>query len=67
MVVNARTPATLWWDFLAAAVPGAPTAVVATAGIQSASLTWTAPASNGGSAITGYEVAITPAAPAGPR
>src|SRR5580698_355809 len=33
-------------------VPGAPTAVEATAGDASASLTWTAPSSNGGSAIT---------------
>jgi hypothetical protein len=41
-----------------AKVPGAPTHVVATAGNASAKLTWTAPASNGGSAITGY--LITP-------
>jgi len=35
-------------------VPGAPTAVVATAGNGSISLAFTAPASNGGTAITGY-------------
>ena len=37
-------------------VPGAPTNVAATAGNRSASLTWAAPASNGGAAITGYVV-----------
>ncbi|MBU6279860.1 MAG: fibronectin type III domain-containing protein [Actinomycetales bacterium] len=34
--------------------PGAPTAVIATAGTGQATISWTAPASNGGSAITGY-------------
>ncbi|MCU1370617.1 MAG: Alkaline phosphatase [Ilumatobacteraceae bacterium] len=37
-------------------VPGAPTAVTATPGDTTVSLSWTAPASNGGSAITGYTV-----------
>jgi hypothetical protein len=36
--------------------PGAPTGVSATAGNGSATVSWTAPASNGGSAITGYTV-----------
>jgi hypothetical protein len=36
--------------------PGAPTNVVATAGNAQAALTWTAPSSNGGSAITSYTV-----------
>jgi hypothetical protein len=36
--------------------PEAPTAVTATAGVGSATVSWTAPASNGGSAITGYKV-----------
>jgi hypothetical protein len=36
-------------------VPGAPTGVAGTAGNTQVSLTWTAPASNGGSAITGYK------------
>jgi trimeric autotransporter adhesin len=38
--------------------PGAPTIGTATAGNASATVTWTAPASNGGSPITGY--VITP-------
>jgi alpha-tubulin suppressor-like RCC1 family protein/uncharacterized protein YjbI with pentapeptide repeats len=65
LVVNAKAPTSGYLNFNAAAAPGAPTSVVATAGIQSASLSWTAPVSNGGSAITGYAVASTPAAPAG--
>ena len=36
--------------------PGAPTGVAATAAAISAKVTWTAPASDGGSAITGYRV-----------
>ena len=36
--------------------PGAPTGVSATAGVQSATVSWTAPSSNGGSPITGYQV-----------
>jgi hypothetical protein len=47
---NAVTPRT---------VPGAPTNVVATAGNQSASVTWSAPSSNGGSPITSYTVTST--------
>lgn len=37
-------------------VPAAPTSLVATAGNAQVSLTWAAPASNGGSAITDYTV-----------
>jgi hypothetical protein len=48
-VSNAVTPAT---------VPGAPGGVSANAGNASATITWTAPADDGGSAITGY--AVTP-------
>src|SRR5262249_4204224 len=36
--------------------PGAPTLTTATGGSNSVALTWTAPTSNGGSAITGYRV-----------
>lgn len=43
-----------------ATVPNAPTGVTATAGILSANVSWTAPAFNGGSAITGYTVTSSP-------
>ncbi len=39
-------------------VPGAPTIGTATAGNASATVGWTAPANNGGSAITGYQVKV---------
>ena len=39
-----------------ATTPSAPTALSATAGDAQVSLSWTAPSSNGGSAITGYDV-----------
>lgn len=39
-----------------ASVPGAPTGVGGTAGNARVSLSWTAPASNGGSAITSYTI-----------
>ncbi|QXC59512.1 fibronectin type III domain-containing protein [Aquihabitans sp. G128] len=37
-------------------VPGPPTGITATAGNAQATVSWTAPAANGGSAITGYKV-----------
>jgi len=37
-------------------VPGAPTTVTFTAGNSQATVSWTAPASNGGSAVTGYAI-----------
>ncbi|MBF0516432.1 MAG: fibronectin type III domain-containing protein [Nitrospirae bacterium] len=43
-----------------AAAPGAPTGVTATAGNAQAIVSFTAPASNGGSAITGYTVTSSP-------
>jgi hypothetical protein len=39
-------------------VPGAPTNVVAAAGNQQATVSWTAPASNGGSPITSYTIYV---------
>ncbi|MEO5780277.1 MAG: peroxidase family protein [Arthrobacter oryzae] len=48
-VSNSVTPAE-------AVTPGAPTIGTATAGDASATLTWTAPGTDGGSAITGYSV-----------
>ncbi|MFN3988178.1 MAG: IPTL-CTERM sorting domain-containing protein [Rhodocyclaceae bacterium] len=41
-------------------VPGAPTSVVATAGVASASVAFTPPADNGGAAISGYTVTSNP-------
>jgi len=41
-------------------VPGAPTALTGTTGDSQVSLTWTAPASTGGSAITGYTATASP-------
>ncbi len=41
-------------------VPGSPAGVTATAGNGQASVSWTAPASDGGSEITGYTVTSTP-------
>src|SRR5258708_25200642 len=44
----------------ASAAPGAPTNVTATAGNGQATVSWTAPAVVGGSAITGYTVTSSP-------
>jgi hypothetical protein len=44
----------------APSAPGAPTAVTAAPGNNQATVSWTAPASNGGSAVTGYAVIAAP-------
>lgn len=44
--------------------PGAPTGLSSEALVRAATLTWTAPASSGGSPIRGYTVSISPATPA---
>jgi hypothetical protein len=43
-----------------ATVPGSPTSLAGTVGNGSVALSWTAPTSNGGSAITNYTVEYTP-------
>lgn len=40
--------------------PGAPVGILAVAGDRQATVNWNAPASTGGSAITGYQVTVTP-------
>ena len=46
---------------VAATVPGAPTSLTATAsGSTTIDLSWTAPADNGGSAVTGYKIEVSP-------
>lgn len=46
--------------FTPAAVPGAPTALVASPGVAQATVSFTAPATNGGSPITGYTATSSP-------
>jgi len=61
---SANGSATFTWVIQAlVTAPGAPTGVTATAGDASAVVSWTAPASDGGSAITGYTIASSPACP----
>jgi hypothetical protein len=50
-----------WTGSAAATAPGAPTSVTATGGNAQAMVSFTAPANNGGSAITGYTVKSIPA------
>lgn len=47
--------------FIGPEAPGSPTGATATAGNAQATVTFTAPVSNGGSAITGYTVTSNPA------
>lgn len=54
--VTASTAAAVTISYQAPAVPGAPTGVSAIPGNTQISVSWTAPASDGGPAITGYTV-----------
>jgi len=47
-------------DAIIGSLPAKPTAVAATAGDSGAAVSWTAPASAGGAAITGYTVTASP-------
>ena len=62
---SASGSATFAWVVQAlVTVPGPPSAVSATPGDAQAVVSWTAPVSNGGSPITGYTIAPSPACPA---
>ena len=58
--LNAVQSFTLTVNLASPGVPGAPTGVAAVAGNGQATVSFTAPASNGGSAITGYTVISSP-------
>ena len=59
MCNNGETAGTCGADCMAA-VPGAPTSPAATAGVGQATVTFTAPASDGGATITGYTATSSP-------
>ena len=56
----ASTPSNQVTPLAPTSAPGAPTDVTATAGDAQANLAWTAPSSDGGSALTGYTVTSSP-------
>jgi prepilin-type processing-associated H-X9-DG protein len=49
-------PNVYYTQLVSGSVPAAPTGLTTTGGNAQVSLSWTAPSSNGGSAITGYEI-----------
>jgi subtilisin family serine protease len=49
-----------WTISAVGSVPGAPTSVSAVAGLNSATVSWSAPSSNGGSTISSYTVTSSP-------
>ena len=58
---DASSTANATTDDAATTVPGAPTGLTATAsGTTTINLSWTAPADNGGAAITGYRIEVSP-------
>ena len=57
--VGSSAPSAEVWAIPAGTVPGAPTAVSAVAGYGSATVSWSAPANVGGSAISRYSVTAT--------
>ena len=61
LTLQPYTSVVLMNDLTAAVVPDAPTSLVATAGNTNASVTFAAPANNGGSVVTGYTLTSIPA------
>jgi hypothetical protein len=55
-----NSAATLFSLSASATIPGTPTGAIATSGNAQATVSWTAPVSNGGSAITSYTVTSSP-------